>query len=283
MLSRAMVNKYSFYYSNQLTPSTTPGTIIVPGVSNAEGAWIEIASAANLTQDAYLLQLFVSGGGNINAQSRMHLLDIGWDAAGGTSYVPRISNIACGMSASPSVFYYAGLNFLFPMFIPAGSAVAARIQGSNATTGSVRVQAEFFGRPSHPETLLVGQYSETIGAISSSNGVAFTPGNTGAEGSWTSLGTTTRPLWWWQLCVQSDDSSMGDKGNHFDLAYGDGTNKIMIIENFTYVSNSSENGSGGFQLQGFCEVPAGGELFVRGSCTGVADTGWNAVAVGIGG
>jgi len=283
MLSRTPVNKFSFYYSNQATPSTTPGVSVTPGASNVEGSWTEIAGDADITQDIYLVQLFISGGGS-NAASKMQLLDIGWDPAGGTSYSAQINNIACGSTNSPAtVSAYGGLTFILPIFIPAGSAVAVRIQGSHATAGTVRVQAEFYGRPSHPENVNVGQYSETIGTITNSSGVAFTPGNSGAEGSWVSLGTTSRPLWWWQLGVQADDTSLLGSGYHFDLAYGDGSNKIMIIENFQYYCSNGETTSGGIQINGFCEVPAGGELFVRGSCTGTSDAGWNAVAVGIGG
>jgi hypothetical protein len=51
------------------------------------------------------------------------------------------------------------------------------------------VSAKFWGDPSNPECVPVGQYSETIGTISGSAGVVFTPGNA-ADGAWTSLGTT---------------------------------------------------------------------------------------------
>lgn len=283
MLARTPVNKFSFYYTNQSTPSTTPGTSVTPGASNAEGAFTEIAAAASITQDIYLVQLFLSGGG-VSANSKMQLIDIGFDPAGGTNYTSQISNLVCGSSATPSATSaYAGLTFIFPLFIPAGSAVAVRIQGSNATAGTVRVQAEFFGRPSHPEKINVGQYSETIGTITNSSGVAFTPGNTGAEGAWASLGITTRALWWWQMGVQADDTSIGGTVYQFDLAYGDGINKVMIIENFTVYTGTGETLSGSIQFAGLCEVPAGSEIFIRGASSGTSDSGWNAVAVGIGG
>lgn len=72
---------------------------------------------------------------------------------------------------------------------------------------------------------------------------------------------------------------------HFDLAYGDGSNKHMIIQNLTMITAGPEDQRMiRTPSQCFADLPAGAELWVRGSCgTGTADTGWNAVAVGIGG
>lgn len=284
MLARQRANRFSFRYGNQATPSMSPGTSVVPGTSNAEGSWTEVASAANIAQDIYFITVRISGGATAS-NSKMHLLDIGWDPAGGTAYVQQIANIACGGSHLQSgVSSPVGRLFRFPIFIKAGSSVAVRVQGSNATPGTVLIAVEFFGQPSVPENCAVGQYSETIGTITNSNGVAFTPGDSGAEGTWVSLGTTTRALWWWQLCVQVDDNTLTDlQANHFDLAFGDGSNKHIIIENVLGVTSGGEALSTTVQENCFCEVPAGAELWVRGSRSGTTDTGWNAVAVGIGG
>jgi hypothetical protein len=282
MLSRTAPNRFGFYFSNQSTPSVTPGTSVTPGASNAEGSWTEVASAANISKDIYLLVVTVSGGASTGA-SKMQLLDIGWDAAGGTSYTAQISNIVCGTTSGGITAALNGVTFVLPIFIPSGAAVAVRVQGSNATAGTVRVWAEFYGQPSRPESIRAGQYAETIGTITNSNGVSFTPGNTNAEGSWQSLGTTTRPLWWFQLGVQPDDTSTGNVVYYFDLAYGDGSNKVMIAENIYANLSNGEAMSIAPQWNGFCEVPAGGELFVRGMCSATSDAGWNAVAVGVGG
>lgn len=277
-------NRFNFVYSNHSVPATTPGLSIIPGASNAEGSWTEIASAANLSQDIYEILIWVHSGG-VTGQSKQHLLDIGIDPAGGTSYIEQIANIVCGdtsivVAGSVTV---CGFFFLLPYYIKSGSAVAIRIQGSNATAGTVRIVASFRGQPSRPENVKVGQHVETIGTITNSLGVSFTPGNTGAEGSWVSLGTTTRDLWWWQLGVQCDNGTITALAYNFDLAYGDGSNKVMIIENFTVYCSAGETMGGMLVFDGFCEVPAGSELFIRGSCSSTAVTGWNAVAVGVGG
>lgn len=284
MLAQIGVNRFSFLYSNHAAPTLTPGTSVVPGASNVEGSFTQVASGANIAQDIYQVNLWVCIGATVT-NSKQHLLDIGIDPAGGTSYTTiPISNIVCGNSlglTGPSAI--AGLFFQFPIFISAGSSVAVRIQGSNATAGTVRVAVDFFGQPSHPEMIRVGQYSETIGAITNSSGVAFTPGNSGAEGTWVSLGTTTRALWWWQLCCQCDNAAQANLVYAMDLAVGDGTSQKIIIENLPMFTTTGEATSSTFAAGCFCGVPAGAELWVRGSCSGTTDTGWNAVAVGVGG
>lgn len=283
MLAVPTWNRFNWKYSNWGAPDSSPGISVVPGASNAEGAWTAMASSANIAQDVYGFFISVCNG-YTSGQQKDHLLDIGVDPAGGTSYTAIINNIVCGQSPDPTngprVFYC-------PMFIKAGSSVAARVQGSNATAGTVRISMVFYGRPSNPEQVLVGQYSETIGTITGSAGVAFTPG-TGAEGSWVSLGTTTRSLWWIQLGFQVSNGTITAHYTHMDLAYGDASNKVMIIEDYfiayagTAEDGRLENSSLHF-LEGFCEVPAGATLYVRGWSDVAPPTGYNAVAIGIGG
>jgi len=279
MLAQIGINKFSFRYSN-FTVSAN-GQSIVPGASNVEGSPTQVASAANISQDIYYIILQVSGG-NTSAAQKDHLLDILVDPAGGTTYVPAHfpQNIVCGSSHNAG---NGGRWYAFPVMIKAGSSVAVQIQGSNATAGTVAVGVWFYGQPSHPELIRVGQYSETIGTITDSGGVVFTPGNSGADGSWVSLGTTTRALWHWQLCVQISNAGTSARTYLFDLAYGDATNKTMIIEDFEAYVSSGETLVTSLAKNPLCDVPAGGEIWVRGTCSGNTDTGWNAVAVGIGG
>ena len=139
-----------------------------------------------------------------------------------------------------------------------------------------------YGRPTNPEAILVGQYSETVGN-GTFPGTPFTPGNSGAEGSWVSLGTTTRPTWWWQLCAGYSGTTLTSLMYYLDLAVGDGTNKHMIIENMpVFIRGTAETWAHDKTLDGYWEVPAGATLYVRGSCSGTA-LALRATAVGIGG
>ena len=275
-------NRYNWTFSNYTTPSATPGTSVVPGASNAEGAWTQVATAGNIAYDVELIYIAI-GGGNTTANDKSHLLDIGVDPAGGTSYTAVISNIVCGQSQAITT---GQCQFVFPLRIKAGSSVAVRVQGSNATAGTVRVVAKFYGRSSEPSERMVGSFSETIGAITNSGGVSVTPGST-AEGAWTSLGTTTNDLWWWQLGMQCSNGTVTVMYLTFDLAYGDATNKVMIIENkHLGFYGTAEIAAWLFDtsmLEGFCYVPGGSNIYIRAHCSTTPVTGFNVTAIGIGG
>lgn len=269
------------YHNGGTNPSATPGTSVTPGASNSEGSWTQIASAANIAFGVWGIWLSVSGG-NTTGTDKSHLLDIGIDEAGGTNYTAILSNLVCGQSQAGST----GCNeWYFPLNIPAGSTVAARVQGVASTAGTVRVFAMFFGKPSHPELLPRGEVTETIGTITNSGGVGFTPGNA-SDGTWQSLGTTTRNLWWWQLGAQISNGTITAQYTWVDLAYGDATNKDFIIRAFPLsIYGTAEIAAQPFNhhmLQGFCHVPAGSTIYVRGRCSTAPATGYNAVAIGVG-
>ena len=260
--------------------TTAPGVSVVPGATNAEGAWTSIATGTNIANDCYFLLLWISGG-NTTANDKSQILDIGVDSAGGTAYQALLSNICCGSSGFSQD---GGYFYCFPLFIKGGSQVAARIQGSNGTAGTVRVAPQFWGRPSNVEETKTGRYSETIGTITNSGGQSFTPGTSAAEGAWQSLGTTTRSLWWWQLTVQCSNGTITALQYAFDLAYGDASNKHFIVRRAQMaIAGTAEKLNYVHPPFCYCDVPAGATLYVRGSCSGTPVTGFNATAVGIGG
>jgi hypothetical protein len=265
-------------------PSATPGTSVTSGNSNAEGTYTQIASSANIAQDVYGMEIRVSDNSGTGAQN--HLMDIGVDPAGGTSYSAIISNIVCGGAPAITAAPFGGHHFTFPMFIKAGSSVAVRIQGSNATAGTLRVSAVFYMYPSRPEAFPVGSFSETIGTITDSSGTSVTPGNA-ADGSWASLGTTTNPLWWWQIAHQVNNATVTAEYTFIDLAYGDGSNKHIIMRDMHAGTTAEKVGRAFASNNNFFEcyapVPAGATIYARMKCNNAPDTGYNMVAIGIGG
>ena len=270
-------NQFQWWFSKNTAPSTTPGVSVVPG-SGSKGSYIELASAAELTQDCYGIMLWVHAG-NTSATIRDLLIDIGTDPGGGSSYsqVHGISDIYAPQSSNA---VFGGRWFWFPFFIKAGVSVGVRGKANNTST--FRIKAWFFGQPSRPDMIRAAQYAETIG-VSGNGGTPFTCGNSGAEGSWTSIGTTTRSLWWWQLAFGNNVGTTTAQMYYADLAYGDGSTFHIIIENMP-MFNPSTSEYAGNPLWPFCycEVPAGATLYVRGSASGTAET-TEAVAVGLGG
>lgn len=277
-------SEFPWTYDNWGTdPTATPGTSVTPGTSGSEGSWTTVASSVSIANDVYGFHLQISGGTS-STSVKNHFVDVGVDPAGGTSYSAIISNIACG--GSPTLLLPGSRQFFFPHFIKAASSVAVRVQGSNATAGTVRAMVKFFGKPSMPEAIPVGYYSETFGASVSTRGTGFTPGNA-ADGSWTSLGTTTKDLWWWQLGYQVSNAAVTAEYTYIDLAYGDASNK-HLIQRIMHGGTTAEVvgvlvGTNCLWHECYAPVPAGTSIYVRGRCNNAPDTDYNAVAIGIGG
>lgn len=267
---------FNWWYSLQTTPSTTPGVSVTPG-SGSKGSYVQLASGANLAQDVYGILLWIVAG-NTTATIRDILLDIGIDPAGGTSYaqVGGINNIFVPQAGAA---IQSGRWFYFPLFIKNGSSIGARGQANNTST--FRVAAWFYGRPTHPEYCPVGQYSETIG-ISGNGGTPVTFGNTAAWGNWTSLGTTTRPCWWWQFAWGHNVGTTTAQMYFAELGVGDGTNMVTIIPCMPMFNPGTAEASNSPLFDAIWEVPEGATLYARGSASGTAET-IECTAVGIGG
>jgi hypothetical protein len=275
-----------FRYTNlPANPSSTPGTSVTPGASNADGSYTQIASSANIAEDIVAFTMRIIGGGTA-ANAKPQVMDIGVDPAGGTSYTAIVTKFPMGASGTSSSQF--GYQFCFPLRIKAGSSVAVRIKGANATAGTVTVQAFFYGggigRPMNLKC--AGAYAETIGTITNSLGVSFTPGNA-ADGSWTLLGATTKKHWWWQIAYQIDNSTITAEQTYIEIAHGDASNK-HIINRLLHMGDTSER-CGDFlaanmnAFAAYCPVLAGTNIYIRGRTPNAPDTGYNAAAIGIGG
>lgn len=257
---------------------TSAVVAFTPGATNAEGAWQEIISDVDVTSPIWGFDVYISNGAT-SAAIKDHLLDIGIDVAGGTTYVALISNMVCGNSGNRAI---GGIRYRFPLKIPSGAAIAARVQGSNGTAGTISVQIVVWGKPHRPELAPHGQYVETIGTITNSGGVAFTPSN-GAWGAYQLIGTTAKDLWWWQVCAQVSDATQSALQTMIELSVGDATNKHVIIPHSRWVSSAAEERFHPVDLLAYRFVPGGTNVYVRAWSFGNPDSAHNAVVVGVGG
>lgn len=284
MLASPGLSAYNFTYDNWgANPATTFGTSVTPGATNAEGTFTQVASSANIAQDCYWMHVVVHTGATSGA-AKNHLLDIGVDPAGGTSYTAIITNLDVG--ASPAVTVAGSKEYVFPFYIKSGSSVAVRIQGSNGTAGTVRVAVKFWGQPTRPEVVPVGSFSETFGTITNSNGNSFTPGNA-ADGSWVDLGTTTNPLWWFQIGTGLDNTIITAEYTYVDVAWGDASNKHLMFRDIIGGTTGETTGvlttTNLHAFAAYNPVPAGTHIYIRGRCNNAPDTGYHATVIGIGG
>jgi len=285
MLARPKASATFWKYDNWgANPSSTIGTSVTPGASNVQGSWTQIASSANIANEVVGFYLQVHAGATSTA-SKPQLMDIGIDPAGGTSYTAIISDMQIG--ASPALTAAGAREHYFPMKIPSGASVAARIRGANATAGTVRVAARFYGRPSNGLALPCGTYSQTLGAdTANSTGTSITPGNA-SDGGWVDLGTISRSLWWWQLGYVVANGTVTAEYTYLEVAYGDASNKTSI---FTVMHGGTTAETCGLAAQtqllwpvAYCPVSAGTNIYVRGRCNNSPDTGYSVTVTGVGG
>ena len=263
-------------------PSATPGTSVTPGASNAQGSWTQLLTALANEATGFYVQVH---SGATSGAAKNQLLDIGIDPAGGTSYTAVIQNFVIG--ASPALTVAGAREFFFPLRIPAGATVAARIRGSSGTAGTVRVAIRMYGQPSAKWALPMGSYTQTMGTIdtATSLGQSITPGNA-ADGSWIDLGATTLPLWWWQLGYQINNATITAEYTYFEVAAGDASNKMTLLK-VMHGGTTGETAGLALQTQlcwhaAYKPVPAGANIYVRARCNNAPDTGYNVCVVGVG-
>ena len=294
MTLMAIPNSWGWFRNTETNTTDTPSpnaqltTLPWGGNGTTKGAWTNISTyGSDTTIDADVLFSRIHWHATATSGSATPtLMDIGIDTAGGTSYQLAISNVLVGGHGNRVDRPTFWLDL--PLRIPSGSSVAGRC-AAGGSGGVPGVNCSFYGAPSRPESVWAGSFCESVGIANDGSvptgrlGTAFTPGNSGSWGSWTSLGTTVRNLYYWSLFPQCDNATMSALAYFFQLAYGDGTTFVPIIHRMTVGTTAGEqshwmNGD----RNSHCAVPLGSTIYVRGVCSGTADTGWNAMALGVG-
>lgn len=276
-------SNFRTYYSNvNIRPvyQAAFGTSVTPGINNTMGSWTSLSLTA--TNACYGVKININNSAASN-NARNLLVDIGIDPAGGTNYSVLLPYLS-GCSAAPYGLNGGGHWYYFPIYIPAGSTVAARAQVNNATASTVSIAAWLFADPRYPEAIKYGHRCEAIGvATASSGGTAVTAGTT-AEGSWTSLGNSTQNNFWWQVGFAINDSSMGGVAYACDLAADNNatTPKLLIVDAY-YNNTSTEQLAGWPQLWPQNGTPVGSSITIYGrcQCSGTADSALSMIAYGV--
>jgi len=261
------------------------GTAVSQSASaNTKGADIEILSDASVTEDCYGIAICIMAT-NAAAATRNYLVDIKTDPTGGTAYATIINNlIAMGNSAATGGTWY-----YFPLFIKAGTAIAAASQcqvGSGTANSIPRIGVRLFGKPRSLELLKYGSFVRSFGAdTANSRGTAITPG-TSAIGAYTaSLGTTAENLWWWQGGMSTTDASTTESSLFIDVAAGDATNKIICAHHIKQnVSAGEHAGKMAFGIvPPLMPIASGANVYIRAACTTTPDSTNTCMAYALGG
>jgi len=273
--------------------SATLGQAVVPA-DNAYGTTVQVGSA--LSFDAYLFEVVFHSlalAGNATAA----MLSIVRDTAGGTAWAEFIQHLLVGQAGgltglATSATAGGGVRYRFPVFIPAGTTIGAKLAIDNTAyvgpplLGEPYVYWRAWGRPEYPTW--AGTFVQTIGTsgptagagTGNCDGTAFTPGTT-SVGAWANLGTLDREIYAWECGYHCDDLSTGSKGVNVELGLGSTAGDRGVIDGLNYQTGTAE-------MLGKVPGPwwgvghVGQNVYVRAQVSGGSDANCSAAAYGVG-
>lgn len=244
------------------TPSLTQwGTrLTAHATPHSKGTWATLATA---TYDVYGFWLGVNGSVASATRTDM-MLDIGIGTAGSPENI-IVPEYLCGWRAVPAT---GGYYVYFPIFIPRGSVIQGRIQAL-ITVDVLDVQIVLNGGGSAmPGPLFSG--CDAYGTdIASSIGTSHTPGNTGAESTQASIGSTTTKHYGAVLLGLGGTLAQTTTTNiayHWELRIG----SVTVAEWFAETHTTEAQNGPWPPCPFLCSVPSGTQLQVRAEASGTA-------------
>jgi hypothetical protein len=252
-------------------PQAVPGTNFTAAANNADGTAVAVLGA--LAFDVHYLVIGI-GGITLTGANSQALLDVLNDPAGGTAWVSLIDDLVCGFTPIPAGGPNASIQtyYHFPLFVRAGNTIGVRcrtLHTVDITTGRVIIWA--YGNPTRPEMWWCGQKVESLGInAASSSGTAVTPGNSGADGTWTTIGVSTGKYSALQLGLNGSDGTALAIGYYWQV--GVGSQRLPGFPTLYGATTTAECTSrSGFCMPMWCDVPSGSTLQVRGSASGTGE------------
>lgn len=244
-------------------PTSSPGTALTAGASNADTTVATLIST--LTHDVEFIVISFDGF-NTSAQAINVAADLLVDYSGAaTTWTPIINDLMASSPSTSSTVPFGGKTFMFSLFIPAGASVGMQAKTNKVTDLTGAVLIECFGGSKN--RIACGQYVQSIG-ISGSGGTAHTAGNL-AWSSWTNFGSPLeRKCIALQFAVSAADGGVSAISYYFEF----GVAGSRVLAPLWANSNTSEIWfQGPFQGPGYCELPAGTQLQVRGYASGIPE------------
>lgn len=247
--------------------TVTPGTSLTTGgASSTKGTPVEIFASTNF--DVCAVEIFAHSYFSNGADSR-GCLDILIGTATESVLIPNLLMGACGSIAATDP---GPKSWMFPLFIPAGSRIAAQVAGARISTAMYVWMRLYGGLISPPWR--VGGKVETYGVGTVPNGTTITPGASGAEGAWTEItASSSRDHFCLVPSMQfSADTTTSSRGLMLDIGVGAATEE-EVAQSFFYITSGSENMAGPFggHLPHCVDVPSGSRLVMRVSSSGTVD------------
>lgn len=245
--------------------SSTPGTSVPDGGSvNTYGTVTELISAANNVRDSWGIEILCMATLNPSALVGEASLDI---LIGGATDDVLISSLLVGGS-----YFSAQRSFFFPVHIPAGVRIAAKISAGAAQTTEPCVLVNLYGGVEPP--FRTGRKVTTYGTkVNNSRGVAITPSTSGGAATATEItAATSEDHFWFLPGFQVSTDSTLTTNTTINVGIGVGAATEERIGTWWFSKAASEVQSGPWPSMGaYRDVPAGTRLTLLASNGGAAN------------
>lgn len=199
---------------------------------HTKGAWSELVAS---TPFAVTMVVVSAQGMSTSTAATDGLLDIGIGAAASeTVLIPDLGVGFCSVTRQEQK------RWTFPVAIPAGTRIAARLQ-SLIASDICNVSVDLYGG----ETFDGTPYGATVDALgvdaATSKGVAATSGTTNVFGSWVQLiASTTRPYRFLGVAVGGNASAgLSTADNLVEIGVGAAASETVLAA-FSFISTSTE-------------------------------------------
>lgn len=246
--------------------------VTTSGTASVKGTAVELI--ASTAFDAYGM-IVTAGGYGAAATASQGAMDILIGAATEEVLIANLLMGYCGTFAT--VAGKGHKQWFFPIYIPAGTRIAAQAAGARTTT-AFRVGVFLFGGDGCPPWRC-GSKVTTYGMGTVPDGTAITPGASGAAGSWTQIAASTNEDHF-AFCPSfqlTGDTTTNLRGINVDIGIGAATEEQIGISR-CYGTDSGETMDGMWpNWPIFADVPSGTRLVMRASNHGANDGGYNGV------
>lgn len=195
------------------TPTGTYNTAITGGgAGNTKGSWVEIKSAVPYDVLGIVCTLQTQ-------PNNYQIFDIGIGAGGSEQVVLPNWNLTTSLSGT-----HANNPLFIPIFIPAGSRVAARSQGNGGSAFST-IKAIFLGG-AWGGVQMPAQWKDYTQVAGGPYGIATTPGG-GSKGSYAEIAAATAfTSRWMSVAVQG---ATGPEDINIDISVGAAASEVIVL------------------------------------------------------
>jgi hypothetical protein len=242
--------------------SATPGTTVTSGAANTYGSVTELISAANNVQESWGIAITVFDTG-ASATTTATAIDI---LIGGATDDVLISSLLCGW-----VYGGASRTYFFPLHIPAGARLAARLSSEVASNPAI-VLCHLYG--GGPPPFKVGSRVTTYGSKNNnSRGQTVSPTVSGGTASVTQFTASSSFDEFFFLPGFEPYNDTTIQQRYYNIGIGVGSSTEERIGTWWYGFDAGEKSSGPVPGMGaFNRAPAGSRLTMLASNSGTNDS-----------